>query len=58
MIDSIKKLYEESKDIFEESMKNMERVLRRLDFIKDEVVLDKGQIACGISSADELLWIF
>ncbi|MCQ2817023.1 MAG: hypothetical protein MJ252_07135, partial [archaeon] len=51
----ISKFYEESKNIFKDKLTNMERVLRRLDFTKDDVVLQKGQIACNISSADELL---
>ncbi len=33
----------------------MKRVLRRLQFVNDETVLAKGQIACILTSSDEIL---
>ena len=41
--------------ILQEDLSNMKRVLRRLGFIEDEVVTIKGQVACCISSADEVI---
>jgi len=42
--------------ILKDDLKNMKRVLRRLEFISaNNTVLQKGQVACIISSADELL---
>ncbi len=37
-------------------LKNMKRVLRRMDYInKEDVVQTKGRIACEISAGDELI---
>ena len=37
-------------------LKNMKRVLRRMDYSnKDDVVQTKGKIACEISAGDELI---
>lgn len=33
----------------------MKRVLRRLQFVNDETVLAKGQVACILTSSDEIL---
>ena len=34
----------------------MKRVLRRLDHLtKDDIVTDKGKVACEISAGDEIL---
>ena len=42
--------------VLNEELINMQRVMRRLDFItKDEILTQKGQIICDISGADELL---
>lgn len=42
--------------VLKDDLKNMKRVLRRLDFISaNNTVLQKGQVACIISSADEIL---
>ena len=42
--------------VLKEELINMQRVLRRLDFItKEEILTQKGQIICDISGADELL---
>jgi ATP-dependent RNA helicase DOB1 len=42
--------------VLKDDLKNMKRVLRRLDFISGHnTMLPKGQVACIISSADELL---
>ena len=48
-IDSVKKL------VLQDELNSMRRVLRRLEIIKDDVVQTKGQVACNISSGDELL---
>ena len=42
--------------VLNEELINMQRVMRRLDFItKEEILTQKGQIICDISGADELL---
>ena len=42
--------------VLNDELINMQRVMRRLDFItKDEILTQKGQIICDISGADELL---
>jgi ATP-dependent RNA helicase DOB1 len=41
--------------VLKDDLKNMKRVLRRLDFINKDTILSKGQVACLISSADEIL---
>ena len=42
--------------VLNEELINMQRVMRRLDFVtKDEILTQKGQIICDISGADELL---
>lgn len=42
--------------VLNEELINMQRVMRRLDFVtKDEILTTKGQIICDISGADELL---
>ena len=42
--------------VLNDELINMQRVLRRLDFVsKDEILTQKGQIICDISGADELL---
>ena len=42
--------------VLKDDLKNMKRVLRRLDFVSaNNTVLQKGQVACIISSADEIL---
>ena len=33
----------------------MKRVLRRLQFVNEETVLSKGQVACILTSSDEIL---
>ena len=41
--------------VLQEELTNMKRVLRRLDMVKSDVVTLKGQVACCISSGDELI---
>ena len=42
--------------VLNEELINMQRVMRRLDFVtKDEILTQKGHIICDISGADELL---
>lgn len=42
--------------IFQEELANMKRVLHRLEYITEQdIVTLKGQVACNISSADEIL---
>ena len=60
MLKEIKKVItkiESSKNlVLNEELINMQRVMRRLDFVtKDEILTQKGQIICDISGADELL---
>jgi ATP-dependent RNA helicase DOB1 len=33
----------------------MKRVLRRLQFIDEDTILQKGQVACILTSSDEIL---
>ena len=42
-------------NIIKDDLKNMKRVLRRLQFVNDETVLSKGQVACILTSSDEIL---
>ena len=51
----IQELNMTNKLILQEDLANMKRVLRRLGYIENEVVTLKGQVACCISSADEIL---
>lgn len=45
-----------SKDlVLREDLKNMKRVLRKLDCVEEENVIQKGQVACLISTSDEIL---
>lgn len=45
-----------SKMVLEDDLKCMKRVLRRLNFIdKDEIVQLKGRVACEISACDEII---
>jgi ATP-dependent RNA helicase DOB1 len=45
-----------SKDlVLREDLKNMKRVLRKLDCVEKENVIQKGQVACLISTSDEIL---
>lgn len=48
-IDSVKKL------VLQDELNSMRRVLRRLEIVVDDVVQTKGQVACNISSGDEIL---
>lgn len=41
--------------VLKDDLKNMKRVLRRLDFINKDTVLAKGRVASIISSADEII---
>ena len=41
--------------VLKDDLKNMKRVLKRLDFINKETVALKGQVACQISTSDEIL---
>ena len=45
----------QKKLVLEDDLINMNRVLRRLDFVEDNILTQKGQVACGISGGDELL---
>jgi len=45
-----------SKDlVLRDDLKNMKRVLRKLDCVEKENVIQKGQVACLISTSDEIL---
>lgn len=45
--------------VLSEELKRMKRVMRRLDFIsKDEIVEIKGKVACELSCCDEIIVLF
>jgi len=41
--------------VLKDDLKNMKRVLRRLQLVNEETVLSKGQVACILTSSDEIL---
>lgn len=42
--------------VLKENLDSMKRVLRRLGFIdKENIVLNKGKVACMISACDEVI---
>ena len=41
--------------VLKDELKHMKRVLRRLDFINQDTILAKGQVACLISTSDEIM---
>ena len=51
----IQQILTQKKLVLEDDLINMNRVLRRLDFVEDNILTQKGQVACGISGGDELL---
>ena len=51
----IQKINKTEELVLQEDLISMKRVLRRLDFIENEILTQKGKIACMISGVDELL---
>ena len=51
----IQKITETEELVLQNDLTSMKRVLRRLDFISNEILTPKGQVACMISGGDELL---
>jgi ATP-dependent RNA helicase DOB1 len=52
LLDNLKKC----KDlVLKDDLKNMKRVLKRLEFVTEDTVTRKGQVACQISTSDEVL---
>jgi ATP-dependent RNA helicase DOB1 len=41
--------------VLKDDLKNMKRVLKRLEFVTEDTVTRKGQVACQISTSDEVL---
>jgi ATP-dependent RNA helicase DOB1 len=52
LLENLKKLKEL---VLKDDLKNMKRVLKRLEFVSEETVTRKGQVACQISTSDEIL---
>jgi ATP-dependent RNA helicase DOB1 len=51
----IQKINKTEELVLQDDLISMKRVLRRLDFIENEILTQKGKIACMISGVDELL---
>lgn len=55
-IKSLMSSYKKLKElVLKDDLKHMKRVLRRLDFISNDTVIQKGQVCCLLSASDELL---